>query len=276
VALCNPKTGDWSLILCTGDRQTIQVTLGRSLKQGPVYAWRSTAAEQFASLGPISLKDDSFEFELESDAIYTLTTTTGQQKGSHGTPPELRAFPFPFFDDFETYHAGDSPRYFSDQNGTFEVCRSPRGGMCLTQIVLAKGILWWAKNQPKPFTLFGDITWQDYRIEADVLLAGGDIEIGGRYANISKLGFRWSLARDGRWQLNWLDTVLNNGQLTAFDAAAWHHVRLDMNGDQVTGFVDAKPLATVSGLPPRKGMAFLASTYDRNLFDNLRVEPVAR
>ena len=88
--------------------------------------------------------DNTVELQLEPNAIYTCTSTTGQQKGSHGTPPARKPFPFPFQDNFESYASGDTPRYFSDQKGTFEVSQSPKGGLCLAQIVPAQGILWFA------------------------------------------------------------------------------------------------------------------------------------
>ena len=90
-------------------------------------------------------------------------------------------------------------------------------------IVPTKGILWGGNWLLKPHTLFGDTQWRDCTIEADVLLAGGDAEVGGRYADRNKLGYRWILARDGRWQLNWQYTSLAAGQIENFDPAAWHH-----------------------------------------------------
>jgi uncharacterized protein YbbC (DUF1343 family) len=47
-----------------------------------------------------------------------------------------------------------------------------------------------------------------------------------------------------------------------------------MKGSQVTGFVDGTKLATVLNNSGLTGMAFIASTYDRNLFDNIHVEPL--
>jgi galactosylceramidase len=111
-------------------------------------------------------------------------------------------------------------------------------------------------------------------IEADVLLAGGDAEIGGRYADRDKLGYRWILTRDGRWQLNWQYTALASGQIENFKPANWHHLRIELNGQQIAGGVDGKVMATVTDNSRAKGMAFLASTYDRNLFDNVSVKPL--
>jgi galactosylceramidase len=273
VAMRNPKTGDWSVIIVTGDKQKVKLALGSGLKTGPVYVWKSTEKDQFIRQTPLQLDKNSIEIELEADAIYTLTSTTGQAKGSYSVPPESKPFPFPFTENFDSYSSGETPRYFSDQKGTFEVCRSPKGGMCLVQIVTEQGILWYDNWLLKPHTLFGDLNWQDYAIDGGVLLAGGDVEIGGRYADRDKLGFRWILTRDGRWQLNWQYSTLASGQIENFKPSAWHHLRLEMKGDKITGFVDDKKLTTISDKSGLKGMAFIASTYDRNMFDNISVEP---
>jgi len=274
VALRDPKTGDWSVVVVTGEKRTVRLSIAPGLKSGPVYVWKSTETAQFIQQSSLSLRDSSVELELESNAIYTFTSTTGQQKGSHGTPPPRKPFPFPFADNFENYRPGDTPRYFSDQKGTFEVYRWPNGGQCLAQIVPAQGILWYDNWLLKPHTLFGDTNWGDCVIEADVLLAGGDVEIGGRYASRDKLGYRWILTRDGRWQFNWQYTALAAGQVVKFNPTAWHHLRLELEGDQIIGLVDGKKLATVTDASRAKGMAFLASTYDHNLFDNVRVKPL--
>src|SRR5208283_1023786 len=118
--------------------------------------------------------------------------------------------------------------------------------LCLAQIVPAEGILWGGGLLLKPHTLFGDPDWKDCAIEADVLLAGGDVEIGGRYADRNKLGYRWILARDGRWQLNWQYTALAAGQIENFDPAVWHHLRLTLKANQIRGAVDGKQLAIVT------------------------------
>lgn len=275
VAMRNPKTGDWSVILVTGAKQTVKINIGPGLKTGSVYVWKSTEKEQFIRQKPMQLQKNSIVMELEPDAVYTITTTTGQTKGSFSASPERKPFPFPYSENFESYSYGETPRYFSDQKGTFETCQSPKGGICLVQIVPKQGILWYDNWLLKPHTLFGDENWQDYAIDADVLIAGGDVEIGGRYAERNKLGFRWILTNDGRWQLNWQYTTLASGQIENFKPADWHHLRMEINGDQITGFVDNKKLATISDRSGLKGMAFIASTYDRNMFDDIHVEPLS-
>ena len=43
VALRDPASGDWSLILCTDNATTVSVRIAAGLKQGPVHVWKSDA-----------------------------------------------------------------------------------------------------------------------------------------------------------------------------------------------------------------------------------------
>jgi galactosylceramidase len=275
VALRDPKTGDWSVIVVTGEKRMLALHIADALKQGPVHVWKSTATEQFVKLTTLETRSQCVKLELEADAIYTLTSTTGQQKGTFGTPPPRLPFPFPFNEGFENYKRGDTARYFSDQKGTFEVAKQPDGRLCLAQVVPAQGIIWMGNKILKPHTLFGDADWKDCSIQADVCLAGGDVEIGGRYADRNKLGYRLILAWDGNWSLNWQLTTLAKGTIPAFKGTEWHQLSLDLKGDQITGWVDGVKLATVTDGSGSKGMAVLASSYDRNLFDNVCVSPLS-
>jgi hypothetical protein len=45
-----------------------------------------------------------------------------------------------------------------------------------------------------------------------------------------------------------------------------------MQGPKIRGLVDGQSLAEVEDRSHDRGLASLASTYDRNLFDNVRVE----
>jgi len=276
VALRDPKTGDWSLVICSGDKKQVRIKVSPQLKQAPVQVWQSTGSEQFVQQPVMQCDKGALNFTLEPDAIYTFTTTTGQKRGAFGKPPDRQPFPLPYADDFEQYQVSDTARFLSDQKGSFEIAKNPKGGLCLAQIVPAQGLLWYGNWLLKPHSLFGDPSWRDYSLEADVLLAGGDVEIGGRYADRDKLGYRWILTRDGRWQLNWQYSTLAAGQIVNFDPFAWHQMRLEMKEDKLAGFVDGQRLASVTDASGKQGMAFIASTYDRNLFDNLRAGANAR
>jgi len=83
---------------------------------------------------------------LEAGAEILCRNSSGKVHAAHDDSHlacfrPRRPFTFPFEENFESYRVGNTPRYFSDQKGTFEVCQSPKGGSCLAQIVPAQGIL---------------------------------------------------------------------------------------------------------------------------------------
>ena len=167
---------------------TLKVNLSGGLQSGRVHVWHSDARRQFAEETEIRPCASAFTVTLGGNSIYSLTTTSGQRKGVAPHPiPAAKRFPLPYRDDFESYRPGQSPRYFSDQKGTFEVWDEPGHGKCLKQIVPEEGILWvYMRKVPKPFTVIGDPKWADYALSADVRVAGGDVELGGRFGSEDK------------------------------------------------------------------------------------------
>jgi hypothetical protein len=127
VALRNPKTGDWSLIVCADKPTTIQVQVTGKLAKGDVHVWKSNEKIQFIEEKPLRLTNGSFTVSLEGNSVYTLSTTTGQKKGAHPAPPPAADFPLPYKDDFENYAAGVIPKYTSDQKGSFETAKRADG-----------------------------------------------------------------------------------------------------------------------------------------------------
>ncbi|MGA2617440.1 MAG: hypothetical protein ABSF26_07510 [Thermoguttaceae bacterium] len=273
VALKDPGTGDWSMVVYTDGPTALAVSLSDGLKTGPVHVWRSNATTPFVKLSDVIPVRGAFTVTLDGNAIYSLTTTAGQRKGqaAHAVPA-AKPFPLPYRDDFESYQAGESPRYFSDQKGTFEVYNEPGHGKCLKQVVPQQGILWeYATKLIKPYTVIGSQKWSDYALGADVRLEAGDVELGGRFGDQNLLSYRWILAKDGSWKLNYQGKVLASGKIPGFDGTAWHAMRIVLRGTTIRGYLDGRMLAAVSDSARSQGMAYLASTYHGNLFDNVSI-----
>jgi hypothetical protein len=93
--------------------------------------------------------------------------------------------------------------------------------------------------------------------------------LGGRYGDQNKLSYRWILAKDGTWKLNYQEKVLAAGAIKEFDAARWHAMKIVLRGDTIQGCIDGQSLALVKDGSRSNGMAYLASAYDGNLFDNV-------
>jgi len=273
VTLKHPQTNDWSMIICTDHAANFNINVGNGLKKGPVYVWHSDAEEQFICMDTLAAAE-TLTYNLETTSLYTFTTTTGQTKGYHDIPEDA-PFPFPYQEDYNSYQPGDTPKYHSDQKGTFEVFDLPSHGLCLKQVVPQQGHNWhYMTGVIKPYTVLGDHHWTDYAISADVLIQNGDVEIGGRFSDQNNLNYRFVLDRIGAWQVKNQQQVLASGNIAQFDAARWHRMKLVMRGSHIQAYLDGESLASVVNDWWKSGMAYLASTYDPNCFDNILVDSV--
>jgi len=283
VTLRDEASGDWSMILTTGNEGAdITISVASNLKRGPLEVWQSDESHQFIRQRPLDASKGTAKLRLVPKAIYTITTTTGARKGFYSSPQE-KPFPLPYREDFEGHREGTTPRYFADQKGSFEVTNVPNRGKCLRQIVPVEGYRW--KNMPnvaKPNTVFGDHRWKDYSISADVFIDAGDVEVGGRLVIQDKeagkveggqLAYRLKLGRDGAWTLCYRARTLAAGVARDFLKSRWHNLSLVFVGERISAILDGALLGEVSDASATAGMAFLASTYDANLFDNVQILP---
>ncbi len=172
VAFTPPDGTEASVVIETigaTEPQTLVLTPMASLSIRPWHLWKTNETEWFVKVAGPEMKDGKLTLELEPNTLYSLTTTTGQSKGRTQVPASRR-FPIPYRDHFESYAAGRTPRYFSDQVGTFEVVKRADGnGMALAQVLPAPGIKWEQKaEQFHPFTVIGDSDAKDYIVSVDV------------------------------------------------------------------------------------------------------------
>ncbi len=286
VALRDPESDHWSMIVATAKPLTLEVTITNGLRADVIHVWRSSAKEQFVREADITPKNGTFKLDLAGDSLYSLTTTTGQRKGRppHPIPPDS-PFPFPYREDFEKYRAGEAPRYFADQKGTFEVVEVA-GNKCLAQIVPKQGNIWMGRNWEKPWTVLGEFTQPEYSVSADVRIVGGSVEVGGGYSWRAP-AFRLLLDAQGNWKLiqnirgggrrrRVSPNTLASGTVAGFQPARWHNLRLTRRrpSGALEAWIDGKKVASAKVAPDtsKKGEpAFLASTYHRNLFDNVAI-----
>jgi galactosylceramidase len=174
---------------------------------GTVCVWRSNAKEQFVQQSSITPDNGRFTLTLEPDTIYSISTTSGQQKAAFPDVPADRKFPFPYYETFDQYtspkQSGFLPRYTADIAGVFEIVDRPdKTGKCLRQVTAQKPQSW--APEWMPYTIIGDAGWQDYEVSADVLLANGGwagvmgriIEVGTGYGTEPK-GYYLRLSADG-------------------------------------------------------------------------------
>jgi len=299
VTLKAPTGGDYSIILETADAkapQQVEFKISGGLSSKPLCVWRSDAQAQFVRLPDIVPANGAFTITLEPNAIYSLSTTTGQQKGSFANIPSDKPFPFPYYETFEEYNQpkawGWLPHYTADIYGAFEIADRPDGrGKCLRQVVPTRAISWapdWL-----PYTILGDEHWQDYEVSADVWLKPGDSagvmgrinHVGTGYGFIPK-GYFLQLASDGQCRLVVVrgkrdknqavgdaeqqrliaagkdageggEKELGRIQLPGVRPNRWYSLKLRFKGSSITAFVDGKSVLETSDMLYTHGMAGL-------------------
>ncbi len=296
VTLKSPGT-DYSIIIETKDakaNQNISFAISGGLSAGKLCLWRSNGQEQFVKLEDITPVNGKFEITLEPQSIYSLSTTTGQQKGSFVAIPSSKPFPFPYYETFDEYTDAKSwgylPHYTADIAGIFEIADRPdHKGKCLRQVVEA-GAQSWAPEW-MPYTILGDRYWKDYEVSTDVYLnkegwagvMGRVIGTGTGYG-CKPNGYYMNMSADGTCSLYVskqdekaeMGTLLSTGKAANIAANRWNTLTLRFSGTTITGFVNKKQVITVTDSTFSEGMVGLVTgSKDRTsnvaLFDNLMI-----
>lgn len=288
VSLRSPESNDYSLIVETSGAhapQELRLYIEGGLAKSAVHVWRTDANEAFQHTADTTPTGNSVSVALEADAIYSLTTTVGQGKGS-AAPPVDSPFPFPYRDDFETTAVGGTPKFLSDQNGAFEVvnCRG-RQGHCLSQEVTTKPIPWGIVADP--YTYLGDPKWSDYEVHTDAMLDGkGEMTLLGRIDSADVFqdqSARWpscyilTVNEKGEWRLSSTKykiatKSLANGTVP-FSSKTWHRFGLLLNGPNIEAAIDDATIAKVQDSTHSSGMAGIGSGWNAVEFDNFDIEP---
>ena len=285
VTLESTNHSDYSVIIETFDAtaaQTIKLHLTNGLSPATLNVWQTTQTNQFVQVGTVTPISGALTYTFQPESIYTLTTTTGQVKGS-AVPPASAAFPQPFKDNFESYAPGKTPKYFSDQAGTFETfTRADGQGQCLRQVLTQTGIRWASEWQP--YTLIGDATWTDYDVGADVLIEtnGGIAFVMGRVGSVP--GFSDPLPRGywlalnnatAQWELHSSSNLLASGA-AAIPTNSWHNLRLAMRGSSLNCYVDGALMTNFTGSTYASGMAGMGCGWHGAQFDNFTLRRLHR
>lgn len=291
---------DYSVILETKNAtapQDVAFAVGGGLSGRPLAVWRSDAQSYFLRQPDLTPVAGAFHLTLEPGAVYSVTTTRGQTKGSLGDVPAPGNFPLPYRETFDSYGDprawGYLPRYFADIAGAFELadCPGGRGGGCLHQAVPTAPLSWAPDWQP--YTIIGDAGWRDYEVSADVYLGPGQRaavmgrinSVGTGYGFIPK-GYLLQLDGEGELRLVVVrgkkdkkalvgdaeqqalikaandageggEKLLASARLAAVAPGQWHRLKLRFDGAALTGFVDGTAVLNVDDATYASGMAGL-------------------
>lgn len=294
VTLRSPTTSAYSIVIETMDAtaaQTFTATVTGGLATSAVHIWSSALgsndpASFFVHSGDVTPSGGNFTVTLQPGTIYTLTTTTGQGKGSV-VGPAAASFALPYADNYDGYAVGTEARYLADMQGAFEIstCAAGRAGRCVRQMSPRAPITW--DDLSDPYALLGDIGWSNYRISSDVLLEqAGYVEIIGRagtqhafgpaglnayYLRVTDRG-AWSLFRNNVSNTN---TVLRSGTVTALGTNTWHNLALTFSGTTITAQIDGTTVATLTDSAWIVGQIGIGTSQGQTAqFDNLSITPV--
>ena len=294
VTLKSTDGTDYSTIIETttaSAAQTVTVNVSGGLSTGSVHEWSTdvnapTSANTFVSNGTITPANGSYTLTVQPGFIYTLTTTTGQGKGTAAGPAQA-ALGLPYSDTFAGDTVGQQPRYLSQMQGAFEVepCTGGRSGNCLQQQAATQPIEW--DGNASPYTIGGNLSWANYTVSADALIEqAGAVQLLGRtgtmagfapanindyYLQLSNTG-AWSVVRNST---SGTRTTLASGTVTAPGLNTWQHLSLTFNGHTITAAINSATVATVTDTAYASGMVgFGTSGYQTDQFGNLSVTQV--
>ena len=243
----------------------------------------NSTSDYFVHTGDITPDGGKFSLTLHPNFVYSITTTTGQGRGSAVSPPQ-RHLPLPYSDNYEGAHPGQEAQYLSDMQGAFEtVPCDHRPGTCVQQMAPTKPIEW--QDDSEPFALLGDPTWQNYTVSSDVLLKqAGAVELIGRAGQQSRpqshqSGYYLRVSDAGAWSIlkndtNGVLTPLVNGTTQPLGIGRWHTLALTFNGTTITATIDDRPVGALDDSSYAAGQIGVGVVdYQTDQFDNLRITP---
>lgn len=279
VALVSPNAKDYSIIIETHAAkrpQTVRFKTAGGLSKQAVHVWRTNARQQFQQLDDIVAKDAlDWQFTVEPDSVYSLTTTTGQRKGG-AEPPPPASFPSHYKEDFASYSPGSTPKYWSDYAGVFEVVKRSDGkGNALRQVIAKKGIEWQKNAYPETFC--GDVNAEDYAVGADMLIEkSGFVSLFGRIGLVHQnaeppLGYWLKVADSGDWELLAAKIKLACGHVP-FSADTWHNLKLSFSGSEITASIDGTPVAKIEDITFARGNAGIGCGWHGARFANIAID----
>jgi hypothetical protein len=293
VTLKSTNNSDYSTVIETvdaGGAQTVNFSVTGGLSTGAVHVWStnlnsSNPADYFVHESDITPSGGSYSVTLQPGRVYTISTTTGQGKGT-ATSPGSGGLSLPYTDNFDGYASGAEAKYLMDWQGAFEVaaCGGGRAGQCVRQMSAQTPITW--DTLSDPHALLGDTSWSNYTVSSDVLLEkSGYAELMGR-ANTQSYGgagglnaYHLRVSDNGAWSILSSNTNANvstlaHGNVAALGTNRWHTLALTFAGSAITASIDGVTVGSANDSTWGAGQAGYATSQGETAqFDNLSITP---
>ncbi|MFI0898948.1 ricin-type beta-trefoil lectin domain protein [Streptomyces sp. NPDC020983] len=293
VSLKSTNNSDYSTVIETmdaGSAQTLNFNVTGGLSTGAVHVWStnvnsSNSADYFVHSADITPSGGSFSVTVQPGRVYTLTTTTGQGKGT-ATGPAQGSLGLPYSDSFDSYAAGTEAKYLMDWQGAFEAtaCGGGRSGTCVRQMSPQKPITWDALSDPH--ALLGDVGWSNYTVTSDVLLEqSGYADLLGRansqdYTTTGGLNaYHLRVTDAGAWSIlssstNGNVSTLAHGTVASLGTNRWHTLGLTFAGSTISAVIDGAAVGSVNDYSYAGGqVGYQTGQTETAQFDNLSVTP---
>src|SRR5215831_17900368 len=291
VTLLRSTRDQWSTIIETtagvtqAQLASFTVAGGNGLAGKTVHVWSSNfnftsggPAQWFVRQPDITPVDGKFTLTVKPGYVYSLTTTSGQGRGTASGPPPA-GLPLPYTNNLST-GAGGEPTMLAAQDGSFELapCRAPGGTVtCAEQTAVGQPVLWSAATGRHPYAIIGS-DWGSYVISVDAMVPGsGSAGLIGRYQAVSAShgtfnGYVFDVSTDGTFSLTLdrggtaAETATGQRQLTPphkamlasgrvpFAAGTWHTLALSISGTAVAASVDGQEVASLTDATLTHGM----------------------
>jgi len=289
VTLKSPDGNDYSTIIETIDAlssQSVIFTLSGGFFKDTLHVWStnlnsSDESGYFVHQEDIIPDSGKFSISLNPGYVYTISTTTGQNKGDAVSPPSS-IMNLPYAEKFDEYSPGTIPRYFDNIQGAFEAdsCKGDRRGICMRQQINQPPIMWSGGSPTPPLTVVGDPAWSNYQVGIDALLEqSGYVELIGRLSTQaeaspgSSQGYHLRLGNLGTWgifkeDIKGHDTQLGTGT-ASFGLNKWHRLSLWFRADTIKAFIDSILIKTIIDETYGSGqVGILVSKWQNAEFDN--------
>ncbi|MET8144269.1 ricin-type beta-trefoil lectin domain protein [Sphaerisporangium sp. NPDC005288] len=292
VSLKSTNNSDYSTIIETMDAtaaQTLNFNVTGGLSTGQVHVWSTNlnsnnSADHMVRGSDITPSGGAFSLTVQPGRVYTITTTTGQGKGT-ATSPAQGSMPLPYSDNYDGYEVGKEAKYLMDQQGAFEVtaCGGGRAGRCVRQMAPRMPITW--DGDYDPYALLGDVGWSNYTVSSDVLLEqSGYVKLIGRggtqhYSPAGQNAYYLRVTDGGAWSIQRntasnATTTLSSGTVAALGTNRWHTLSLGFSGSTITAAIDGVTVGTVTDTMWGAGQVGLATgATETAQFDNLSITP---